>query len=238
MLKFIVTGCGRSGSVYMSRILNDVGIPCGHESIFNQEKENHVLQRFYGYMPPTISKCSDNHGWVDLSKLQADSSYMAVPYLNYKDVKNVPIIHIVRNPFAVISSFVLDLEYFKLKENNTFNDGKWEEWIFSHTPELNLTTDPVERACLYYISWNERIEKCKNDRPYWFQKVEGSFCDKFFEFLGIPPMEVGFKNKRINSKKQRNRDLTADNILNSSIRDKFLEIVSHYGYPVKPISLM
>ena len=231
MLNYIVTGTGRSGTVYMARVLTDLGIPCGHESIFNQEKDNNVISRFFGKMKPTISKVSDNYGWVDLSQLKADSSYMAVPYLNRPSINEIPVIHVVRNPFAVISSFVMDLGYFKNMANNPFNvEGHWEEWIFTHNPELNLTLDPIERACIHYVTWNERIEKCKEDRKYWFQRVEEPFPNEFFGFLGMPIKTVGFKNKKINSKKKRTRDFTADDIPNGPHKDKFLELVKRYGY--------
>lgn len=230
MLKFIVTGTGRSGTVYMARILTDLGIPCGHESIFNQEKEKNVIQRFRGFMSPTISKCSDNWGWLDLSDLHADSSYMAVPYLNHEDVNKISIIHTIRNPFAVISSFVMDLGYFQNKVNNEFNKEKWEEWIFCHNPELNLTAVPIERACLHYVVWNERVEVCEKNRPYLRHQVEKPFEQDFFDFLGIPKKEIEFKNKKINSKKKRQRDFQAEDIPNGPIKDKFLEIVERYGY--------
>ena len=34
-LKYLVTGTGRSGTVYMARLLTSLGIPCSHEMIFD-----------------------------------------------------------------------------------------------------------------------------------------------------------------------------------------------------------
>jgi hypothetical protein len=230
MLKYIVTGTGRSGTVYMARVLTDLGIPCGHESVFNHDKEVVVMRRFYRFDPPTISICSDNSGWLDLSKLEADSSYMAMPYLTHEDIDKVSVIHVVRNPLAVISSFVKDLNYFDGVKNNPFNKGHWEEWIYSQVPEINLGRNPIERACIYYTKWNGRIEQAKENRPYFLQRAEDKFSDDFFSFLNIPKQPVTFVNKKINSMKKRTEDFKIVDIPDGSFKEEFVEIVKRYGY--------
>lgn len=230
MIKFIVTSTGRSGSVYFARILTDWGIPCGHESIFNEEKEEIVLSRFYGQKPITFSKVSENHGWMDSPEIIADSSYMAVPYLDYKDINKIPIIHIVRNPLAVISSFVKDLQYFCDKSNNLYNEKHWEEWIYTNNPEINLTQNPLERACCHWFNWNIKIEKASKNREYYFHRVEDKFNDDFFKFIGIEKQPVGFLNKKVNTMKKRTEDFKVDDIPNGKIKDDFIALMKKYGY--------
>ena len=230
MLKFIVTSTGRSGSVFMARVLTDWGIPCGHESVFNEEKEKIVLDRFYGQEPITFSKCSENHGWMDSPEIKADSSYMAVPYLNYEDINKVPIIHAVRNPLAVVSSFVKDLQYFCDKPNNIYNEKHWEEWIYANCPEINLTKDPLERACCHWFNWNRRIEEAGKNRLYYFHRVEDKFNDDFFKFIGIEKQPVGFLNKKVNTMKKRTEDFKVDDIPNGEIKDNFVNLMKKYGY--------
>jgi hypothetical protein len=241
MLKYIVTGTGRSGTVFMARVLTDLGVPCGHESIFNHDAEVVVMRRFHGFDPPTISICSDNSGWLNLNNIIADSSYMAMPYLDHEDINEVPVIHVVRNPLAVISSFVKDLSYFNNVKDNPFNKGNWEEWIYKIVPEINLGRDPVERACIYYVLWNSEIEDkcsgasaaCKN-RPYFRLKAEEPFKDEFFEFIGMARQPVTFINKRINSMKKRTEDFTLDDIPDGGVRFnvkvEFINIMKRYGY--------
>lgn len=231
MLKYIVTGTGRSGTVYMARVLTDLGVTCGHESIFNHDAEVVVMRRFHGFHPPTISICSDNSGWLNLNNIVADSSYMAMPYLNYEDINEIPVIHVVRNPLAVISSFVKDLNYFNNAKDNPFNKGHWEEWIYKIVPEISFGRDPIERACIYYVLWNKRVEQVQN-RPYLRHKAEDSFKDEFFEFLGIARQPVAFINKRINSMKNRTEDFTLNDIPDGDIKNEFIDMIKRYGYNI------
>ena len=49
-LKYIIASTGRSGTVYMARLLTSVGVPCGHESIFTWqgiEKAKKILDGQY-----------------------------------------------------------------------------------------------------------------------------------------------------------------------------------------------
>jgi len=237
-LKFIVTGTGRSGTVYMARILTSLGVQCGHESVFNQGKEREVVGRVYGFVDLTISKVADNQGWLELENIVADSSYMAVPYLRHEIVESIPVIHVVREPLAVISSFVKDLHYFQLLEDNKFNkDGNWEEWMWSQVPELNMYESPIERACCFWTIWNTKIEDACKDRPYYFKRVEDEFKDDFFEFLDISKQEITFRNKKTNTMRKREKDFTVDEIPDGKAKDDFLSLREKYGYPLPSISM-
>lgn len=79
-LRVIVTGCGRSGTTYMSEVLNAAGLRCGHERAFT------VL------------------GPRSRPDLDAESSWYAAPYLDRVD-ESTKVIHIVRNPSRVVHSF-------------------------------------------------------------------------------------------------------------------------------------
>jgi hypothetical protein len=227
MLRFIVTGTGRCGTVYMARVLTSIGVPCGHEGIFNNEPPDIVENRFLGKMAPRTSQVSENFGWLDESRMIADSSYMAVPYLKKF---NVPLIHVVRNPFDVISSFIKDLKYFNYETNNFFNAGGWENFIFYHLPGLKKVYEPIERACYFYLEWNERIEAHKDNRPYYFHKIEDDFSDELFGFLNVKPQKITFRNKKINTMKKRDKNFAPEDIPDGEIKDRFLNMVARYGY--------
>ena len=79
-LKFLIVGCGRSGTGFFSGLVEAGGMRCGHEEIFNAER---------------IFRSSD---------LRYESSWYAVPYLDLIP-DNVNIVHVIRNPQEVISSF-------------------------------------------------------------------------------------------------------------------------------------
>jgi hypothetical protein len=231
-LKFIVTGTGRSGTVYMARVLTSLGVPCGHESVFTQDKERKIMGRLYGFVEPTISDVADNHGWLEISELVADSSYMAVPYLGHEEIQEIPVIHVVREPLSVISSFVKDLKYFQLLEDNEFNAQGWEDWMYSQVTEINMYETPLERACCFWTTWNQRIEDACKDRPYYFKRVEEAFKPDFFEFLGIREQEVKFRNKKTNTMRKRDRDFSIEEIPDGKAKEDFLAMRKRYGYPL------
>ncbi len=79
-MNFLVTGCGRSGTMYLSSVLNATGVPCGHEVAF------------------TV------FGPKDVAPKQNEASWYAVPFLARLS-PTVKIVHLVRNPIDVVASF-------------------------------------------------------------------------------------------------------------------------------------
>jgi len=75
-MRFVITGSGRCGTKYMSRLLTAAGTPCGHEAVFAYERRD----------------------WGDLV---ADSSWMAVPSLASA---GLPVVLMVRHPLSVVKS--------------------------------------------------------------------------------------------------------------------------------------
>ena len=101
-LKYIVTGTGRCGTLYMANFLTSIDIACGHESVFMTEGSEKAKKIINGEIPPENSEISAN---IILKKNQeqiADSSYMAAPFLRKFNAK---VIHIIRNPFEVVNSY-------------------------------------------------------------------------------------------------------------------------------------
>ena len=86
-LQYLITGCARSGTGFMSHLFNENHIKCGHEAYYNIY-DNQQLQHV------------------------AESSWLATPFIS--DLQNVNIIRIARNPLKIIKSF-LDLDFFNKK---------------------------------------------------------------------------------------------------------------------------
>lgn len=231
-LKYIVAGTGRCGSVYMARVLTSISIPCGHESIFNQHDPDIIIERARGTISPTISNVAKNDGWLNIDHIIADSSYMAIPYLNHPEIQHIPIIHIVREPLSVVSSFVKDLQYFNLMKNNPYNIGGWEEWIWSQLPELHQYDNALERACYFWTVWNEKIEESYVNRKIYFHNIENKFNDDFFDFVNVKQRNVVFNNKKENTMKKRSTDFTIDEIPSGKVKHDFLELREKYRYPI------
>lgn len=226
-LKFIVTGTGRCGTVYAAKLLTELGIPCGHESIFNEHGMN---------FEPKLSHCStfsvlenkELKPWVDINEIIADSSYLAVPFLEHLEVKNIPIIHIIRNPLKVISSFVQSLNYFS---NEAPQNDPWQKIIYNTLPELSNISTQIERACYFYINWNKKIEECA-DRRYIQIKIEKiNNSAKFFNFVNRPPIPIAI-DKNTNQFTLRSTDLTLSDIPNGNIKNDFINMYKKYKYQI------
>jgi hypothetical protein len=80
---FVVTGCARSGTTYLAELFTALGLPCGHEAVFAP-----ATSHFAGF-----------------GSRRGDSSWLAVPFLDELP-PNTVVIHVVREPSAVIRSLV------------------------------------------------------------------------------------------------------------------------------------
>lgn len=232
-LKFVVTGTGRCGTVFMGKLLTSMGVPCGHESVFDYAAPQVVLDRYYGIGKCVLSGVSrkdepkDRKNWVDISSIRADSSYMAVPYLSQIDSS---IIHVVRHPLKVVSSFIHDLRYF----NN--GNSQYEKWIRFHVPEISNFKTPLTRACYYYVEWNSRIEKEGKSKGYLRHRIEDPNLDDIFNFLEVDPKLNVYGNKKSNTMRRKRHygfDFTDLTGIHPYVKNRFFKMAEKYGYTTR-----
>lgn len=225
-LKYIVTGTGRCGTMFMAKFLISAGINCGHEVIFTNDGLEVAKNKMLLY-----------------SGLEADSSYMAAPYLRFPILDNATIIHLVREPMKVINSFVVSYCYFlsgKLgctpdPSQLTYEyppgadlDFKFMRFIYRHIPELHdkLLT-PVERAALYYIKWNELIEEACKVRKFFLYPIESDISN-LIKFIGADGKDL--HNDINTNKAEYTSRYTLGSIPIGSIRNRLIKIGRKYGY--------
>jgi hypothetical protein len=202
-LKYIVTGTGRCGTLNVAHNLTKAGIHCGHESIFNVGGIEDARARLNGekkiYASDISTKLKDGSIWFDPLLIKADSTYMAAPFLNSDLLEDTIIIHLVRDPLKVISSFVKNLKYFH--DLNT----DWEKFMCQHLPSIKHYEEPIKRACEYYIQWNKMIAPYAKIR----HNIEDDFNDLLNE-LGLA--SIHNKSKERNEWSKRDKDFTIDEI--------------------------
>ena len=252
-LDFLVTGTGRCGTVYMAELLTSLGIPCGHESFFQMpegsKEVNQVERKFEKIITkkiqPQLSKVSmqpsrDVEGealrrhpaWVEESKIVADSSYFSAPFLNHNLLKNTKIIHVVRNPLNVISSFLKDFNYFQ-KDSAPTKDNAIDapqQFIYKNLPALSNKLSPIDRGAVYYIQWNRMIEK--SNKIDLFVQVEKS-PEILMNFLNTENKSY-YRNTNRNSRKRKDIRIKLDDF-QPDIRKELIEIGTQYGYFLKQI---
>lgn len=226
-LKFIVTGTGRCGTVFMARFLTSIGIPCGHECIFTPFGLQEAKTRLENANRRQLSHCSTNDvltrkpipSWVNVKEIVAESSYMSAPFLDDNILVKSKVIHVIRNPLKVISSFVFDGNFFLNNEPRNFpNVYNWEKFIFSHCPEIKTFDKPVDRAAFFVYTWLELIKsKCQNKKTYIYN-VESKIPPELFDFVE-KAMTNDYFNTKVNSWNSKNNTITWEDIA-KSIRTK------------------
>ena len=153
-LRYLVVGTGRCGTVSVSRLLTQAGLPCGHESIFDSEGLYKAVERLRGNSF-NQSYTSKRDGWnIEADMVEADASYMAVPFLNSSILNRTTIVHLVRNPLHVISSFVYGVKHFQ--DNDVVKE--WDNFIEVHLPSIKNFSTPIEKAVHFYVEWNKMIK--------------------------------------------------------------------------------
>lgn len=152
----IVTGTGRCGTGYWSKVLTSAGIHCGHEAVFTP----------FGPV---------------LSTAQADASWMAAPFLRYH--RDARVLHLTRHPKDVIESklsrkFCQPGKYFEFFKQH-FNQ-------VSERRDRQDVQSTEDLMALLWCVWNDLCMRATyHCNEYLLHKVtedRGIAC----EFLGIP----------------------------------------------------
>lgn len=156
-MRFLVTGCGRSGTNYVADRLCQSGVKCGHESVYSVEGPLGVRADEY----------------------QGDSSWFAAPFLN--DANGIKVFHIVREPRSVIESFhriglcadsklrhfsggkglfstILRFNFNLKKSRRRLNYVNAHRKLLADHTTCWDNSDEFYRLCEYWVQWNTMIE--------------------------------------------------------------------------------
>lgn len=226
-LKYLVTGTGRCGTVFMARLLTSLGEMCGHEAIFSHEGKEKAINRLMRKESVELSNCSRDGDWFIPERLTSESSYMAAPFLDDEILSGSKIIHVVRNPLDVVNSHTQDVHFFEYPNPHQL---PWQQFVLTYLPEIPEIDNLLERACFYYIRWNEMIEDRAAGKPYILHRVEEKLSPDLIEFLNITQPESYFDDHRINSWNRREKDFGYSDIPDGEIKSKFLLLAEKYKY--------
>lgn len=213
----------------MANLMTSMGLPCTHEAVFTPKGLPYALEVLEGSRPAENSLISEGKRCIpeEGQEFVAESSYMSAPFLSRLDCK---VIHVVRNPLSVVASFIGDgFRHFTRNEPTHLEDDprhlEYEEFIYEHVPQIRHERTQLDRACLFYVSWNRMIEE--SGKVCFFQRIEDDL-DDLKEFVGFKG-NYHYDNKKCNSVKER-REWKISEISNHKVRDSLIEMASRYGY--------
>jgi hypothetical protein len=212
--RFLVTGCGRSGTGYTAKLLADLGLPCGHEAVFR---------------PPNVERA--RFDWP--ANLPGESSWLGAPFLGSLP-KGTVVLHQVREPVSVIRSF-LRIRFFD-------EPSAYLRFAVARAPEL-ASGDRVERCMRYWLAWNrlaERAADLQGLQYYRFrlEDIDATLIERILAMVRFPcepervQRAVAAHPRDYNSRgdKETDADVTWDTLPRGALRDALGELAGRYGY--------
>ena len=162
-IKYLIIGCGRSGTGFLSSVITLSGKYCSHEKIFDEAGL-------------TVDSIAQEHEY--------ESSWYAVPYLITLP-SHIKILHVTREPQKVINSFYR-IGIFSRFGIPFITQGKFLKFIFRmifHPIKVIKKINYFLRH-QHYVDTNMKFEKTKNEfkfiENYWFywNKEIERFCSE------------------------------------------------------------
>jgi hypothetical protein len=231
-MRFLVTGCSRSGTQYASRLWSELGIPCGHETLFN------ILSLRPGDPAPRI----------DDPKWEGDASFLAVPFLESLPAGTV-VLHQVRQPLDVIRSH-MGIHYFsELGEGSPYlaeNHRDFLGVIERRCPEIFWERDECARCARYWVRWNQLAERAEeipglDYLRYRVEDLDGGLLEQLLARIGI-----AVRRERIDAAllavprdenhRPRDESITLSQIRPRALRDALRDLSQRYGYRLESSS--
>lgn len=138
MIDFVITGTGRSGTMWAAKALTAAGLPCTHEYVCSSWTDT------YG----------DNLAWQSTPRgLLGESSWQAAPFVEEMRAAGVKVIHLVRHPLEVASSMVTNDMLLPVDDTPL----PWHRFIEAHIGDHIFRLHPHDRALRFWTEWNKQI---------------------------------------------------------------------------------
>lgn len=179
-LSLVVTGTGRCGTKFTSKVLESVGVHTMHQFIFRPGRGGpgspEVLPELTELV--TVEDIRYRVKGYKASKWgpQAETSWLAAPYLDVPEMRGVVRVHLVREPRKVINSLV-KCEVFERRDRY----GLYTDFAYHWVPQMRQESTPIRRAGRFYVNWNRMIEPHAD--IFW--NVEADRVG-LLDLLGIP----------------------------------------------------
>lgn len=148
--KFVVTGCGRSGTTFTTHLFRQIGIDARHEEFFP-----YIKRRWPGVFYDRKARRHHLFG-LDWGDYPAEIAWQAAPFLAWLH-PSIPVVHQLRHPKRFVRSRIAkgmthaDLRdrYARIKVNNR-GAAAMQDAAFA---------DKVRYLAEFWVVWNGLVEK-------------------------------------------------------------------------------
>jgi len=204
MKRFVVTGCPRSGTQYAATVFSALGIHCEHEKVFG-------VAQALGEQP------------VDWDGADADSSFLAVPFLPLDDVV---VLHQVRHPLEFTRSIVGMALLSDQRRNKPFPTA-----IARHAPEVYGPERPADRAAVMWRIWNTRAE-AHADITYQVEALDVALLLRLADLVELDVSEEQASHALDSVPRTVNTRARNEKVPWRRIEAVTEDLATHYGYDV------
>jgi len=215
----------------MANLLSKLGLPCGHERIFNIWRICHIEN----FEDPMIA-------FHNPDTKQGDASFLSIPYLDQLPAGTV-VLHQIRNPLKVIQSH-MGIRFFADPYVPSMNLAEEHPQILSfigaHCAKIIAGETEIQRCMRYWYLWNRLAERARDKPGLIYMRYR-------IEELDIPLLENILKrispdfrannyddalqsiSKKTNTR-ARDEYWTLDNLPPGDDKNQVLEAARSYGY--------
>jgi hypothetical protein len=227
MRRFVITGCGRSGTNYIATVMRRMGVSCGHENVFRHQSR-----------PPF-----DFHGY------DGDASWLAAPWLTSLP-DDVVAIHQLRDPMPTIRSWVSTglFDRVRLEGGLIRHLGKrllhappagyyaHRVFVRRHAPEVFTERGPVTRAARYWVDWNRMVEHASAGHPYLsfgLGQIDEGLVTRILDLIEVPNHDrigeaLSSVPHDVNARPPR-AQVTDDDVLSGPLGTQVIELAERHG---------
>lgn len=150
MKRILVTGCGRSGTQYLTRVLQNLRLRVTHEQVYRQDLslDSFSIQAMEGR-------------WRE-RETKIEVSWLAAPFVG-RQPKDVIIWHQLRDPLKVVRCWTSHGYLNPERIQQVQPVPVVGEYIQQFLPQCACSSD-LTRAVQYVLGWNRLIAKGMEDR--------------------------------------------------------------------------
>jgi hypothetical protein len=206
-ISFVVTGTPRSGTTYVARVLQKLGLDCRHERRFNPWEIIMEVCRF------------NEEPW-------GDSSWLAAPFLQALPA-DAKVFHVVRDPLSAVNSIIgtgqIDWpdDYRTFIAKYCWNDANY--W----------PTDVGRDAQTFWVRWNLMIEQSgRVSRRFRVEEtaaaVPGILSD--VGLAGVSEQDIARVLQEVPRNMNARKHRSALRLTRDDLTPEFIQTARRYGY--------